>query len=381
MSRPSFCGPAASRDHTSLLLTSPHPYRILAFYLRSKVTPSFTPEIRAKHDLGLTRLNRADITRALKYFGVVNCMPRPDFAVLKSPLQQQSEKLSCEVANLRERSRRKEQVLRIYILADLITRIVYLLRDHFNTSNMSHNAKDALPPSYSESANHAQPSLCSSNLPQTSRGQALLDQLTLTRTNHIQSIITTHILPLIETQASFGIAQTTIAMLPSDIPLPAIEEKSEFSFDTFGTTKPVEVIGFSSEEEPKVVRLEGQMNSTEFWRVQAVIGELERVLREILNASAYLRGPTRPRVGGSEFEEVVGRQSRRYLWSRMIPLMGPEQKSASGNPEVGTRQIDSAGLVLVKARLEEICLRTVNDFGLYDTMSKQCVIVRVDARC
>jgi hypothetical protein len=31
--------------------------------------------------------------------------------------------------------------------------------------------------------------------------------------------------------------------------------------------------------------------------------------------------------------------------------------------------------------LEELCLRTVNEFGLYDTLARQCVIVRVNARC
>jgi hypothetical protein len=239
---------------------------------------------------------------------------------------------------------------------------------------MSREDKDTLPPSYTESTGQTHAPF-RSNLP---RGQALLDQLTLTRTTHIQSIINTHILPLVETQASFGIAQTTIAMLPSDIPLPAIAEKSEFSFDT-ADTKQVEVVGFSSEEEPKVVRLEGQMNRTEFWRVQAVIEELERVLRESLNASAYLRSPTRP--GRSEFEEVVKQSSRRSLLSRVMPSLGSDKKSASGNPEVGVRQMDNVGLVLVKARVEEICLRTVSEFGLYDTMNRQCVIVRVDARC
>jgi hypothetical protein len=237
---------------------------------------------------------------------------------------------------------------------------------------MSREEKDTLPPSYSESTSQTHAPFRSN----TPRGQALLDQLTLTRTTHIQSIINTHILPLVETQASFGIAQTTIAMLPSDIPLPPIEEKSEFSFDT-ANTKQVEVIGFSSEEEPKIVRLEGQMNRTEFWRVQAIIEELERLLRESLNASAYLRSPTRP--GRSEFEEV--KQPKRSLLSRMMPSLGSEKKAASENSEVGGRQMENVGLVLVKARLEEICLRTLSEFGLYDTMAKQCVIIRVDARC
>ncbi|CAO2654224.1 Nn.00g109570.m01.CDS01 [Neocucurbitaria sp. VM-36] len=237
---------------------------------------------------------------------------------------------------------------------------------------MSQNEKDSLPPPYSETY--------TTRTISTSRGQNILDQLTLTRAHHIQSVIDTHIIPLVEAQASYGIAQTTIAMLPSDIPLPVPEEKSEFSFDT-GDSKAVEVIGYSSQDEPKVVRLEGMMNRTEFWRPQAVIVELERVLRESLNASSYLRSPTSAaRLGRSEFEAPL-QQPRRNFLSRLVPSLGPEERSPSGNPEVGTKQLDYGGLVLVKVRLEEICLRTVNEFGLYDTMSKQCIIIRVDARC
>jgi hypothetical protein len=170
-------------------------------------------------------------------------------------------------------------------------------------------------------------------------------------------------------------------MLPSDIPLPPVsekKEKSEFSFST-DDAKAVEVIGFSSEDEPKVVRLEGQMNRTEFWRPQVVIEGLERVLREDLNASPLLgRSPTGM---GRGREETPVRQPKRTLLSRIMPSMGSELRSPSGNPEVGLRQSENTGTVVVKARLEEICLRTVSEFGLYDTMSKQCVIIMIDARC
>jgi hypothetical protein len=169
-------------------------------------------------------------------------------------------------------------------------------------------------------------------------------------------------------------------MLPSDIPLPAVEEKSDFSFDVAGT-KPVEVIGFPSEAEPKIVRLGGEMNRSEFWRVQVVIDELESVLRDRLTESEVLRSPNSPtRLGvpGSEGQK----QPRRSLLSRILPSTGPEQRSPNGNPEVGVRRMESnAGMVLVKARLEELCLRTVSEFGLYDTISRQCVIIRVDAGC
>lgn len=231
---------------------------------------------------------------------------------------------------------------------------------------MSRTEKEELPPSYTEVPNFSRPN--------ANRGQQILDQLTLTRAHHIQLVIDTHIIPLVEERASYGIAQTTIAVLPSDIPLPAVQEKSEFSFD-IDPPKAVEVLGFASDEEPHVVRLEGQMNRTEFWRVQAVIVELERVLRDSLNASPQLRSPIRER---SEFE-TQHRPKRNFL-AKFVGR-GEEERSASGNPEVGIKRVDESGLVLVKARLEELSLRTMSDFGLYDTMSKQCVIIRVDARC
>ena len=99
-----------------------------------------------------------------------------------------------------------------------------------------------------------------------------------------------------------------------------------------------------------------------------------------MNASPVLTGAV-PVEGRTEDMIAPSQQSRRTLLSRVMPSLGPELRSPSGNPEVGVRRRNSAGIVVVKARLEEICLRTVSEFGLYDTMSKQCVIIRVDARC
>jgi hypothetical protein len=179
---------------------------------------------------------------------------------------------------------------------------------------------------------------------------------------------------LVEKRASYGIAKTTIAILPSDIPLPAAREKSEFSFDT-DTSKDVEILGFVSEEEPEIIRLEGQMNRGEFWRVQAVTTELERVLRESLSASSQTRSPIRKR---SEFEKLP--KQKRGFFAKLAGR-GNEERSPGGNPEVGVRRVDESGPVLVKARLEEISLRTLSEFGLYDTISRQCVMVNIDARC
>lgn len=244
-----------------------------------------------------------------------------------------------------------------------------------SSTDMSSFEKEGYLPSYAESVQRP----LNPPTPSTSRGQNILDQLTLVRAQHIRSIIDNHILPVVEEQAAFGIAQSIIALVPSDVPLPAPEEKSEFSFDT-GSSGKVEVIGFSSGEEPKVVRLEGQMNKTEFWRSQAIILELERTLKELLNAGPTLRSSTHLESEGTR-QKTPQRLQKKGLFGRAADAMGQEERSPSGNPEVGVRPVDTAGQVLVKVRLEEICLRTVNEFGLYDTMSKQCVIIRVDARC
>jgi hypothetical protein len=208
---------------------------------------------------------------------------------------------------------------------------------------MSSTEKDSLPPSYTDSI----------PLP-----PSLLTHLSQTRTTHIHSTVTTHILPVISHHASLGIASTTIALLPSDTPLPAVAENPDFTFDT-SNTKAVEVVGFSSGEEPNVIRLEGVMNRTEFWRVLNGDVEVERVQEAVRHQ----------------------RQPQRTFLSRIIPSLKLERRSPGGNPEVGVRQNSATvGSVVVKARVEEICLRTVSEFGLYETMAKQCVVVKVDAR-
>jgi hypothetical protein len=164
-------------------------------------------------------------------------------------------------------------------------------------------------------------------------------------------------------------------MIPSDVPLPALKEKSEFSFDT-GDDKPVEVIGFANDESPRVVRLEGQLNKTEFWKAQGVVSELERILKETLSPEDASRSRAPVEVEPAQPQQT----SRRKFFSKFVPSMGPEQRSPAGNPEVGVRTIENLDAVRVRARLEELCLRTENEFGLYDTLTRQCVIISVDAR-
>lgn len=225
-----------------------------------------------------------------------------------------------------------------------------------------------LPPSYIDSL---RPSLAGSSTGGVSRGQNLLDTLTLTRASTIRSTIYNSILPILSSRAALGIPHTTLALLPSDIPLPPPAEKSEFSFDSYGLEgrkegEDIQVLGFSGDEEPKVIRLSGDVHRTEFWRQRTVIEELERALRDDLNDGRL--------VGTLEVQETNEvKKVKKGLFGR--------GKKAEGQP--GGQKSDgfSGEQVAVRVRLEEICLRTTNEFGLYDTVSRQCVVVKVDARC
>jgi hypothetical protein len=229
---------------------------------------------------------------------------------------------------------------------------------------MSTPEKDILPPPYTSSP-------------------SLLDHLAQTRTHHIHSTIQTQILPHITRRFSAGLATTTIALLPSDTPIPAPRTKSESGFDDSSSTYPtearqkVDIVGFSSDEAPEVVKLEGPMDGSEFWRSEVVVRELERRLGEEVNAGRYVQAASTE----SMIEEIPQKQVKSGFFARMAGK-GPRVAGAKGNLEVYAKRVDDvAGRAAVKVRLEEICLRTVNEFGLYDTLSRQCVVVRVDAGC
>ncbi|EMD97138.1 hypothetical protein COCC4DRAFT_32606 [Bipolaris maydis ATCC 48331] len=255
---------------------------------------------------------------------------------------------------------------------------------------MSEKDSDAAPPPYSPHASSPSPSI--------------LDQLNTTRTQHIESVVDTYILPLIHQRITYAMATTTLALLPSDTSL-APTKSDASSSSSFPQDAPssssdsnsIQVLGFASDTSPPhLIHLSGPINSTEFWKLPTVLHELETVLTARLNPHStaptdppsYRDTTLSPTATGGRSASVQApspRFSRRNLLARVMPSLGPEQASPGNNPEVGVRQVDSAisgtSMVMVKARLEEICLRTVSDFGLYDTISKQCVIIKVDAQC
>ena len=127
----------------------------------------------------------------------------------------------------------------------------------------------------------------------------------------------------------------------------------------------IEIVGWSGGEEPIVVRLQGEENGSGFWKGRGVVGELEKNLRETLNDGPMVGSPVN---GKAQDEKKVVKKG----------LFG--KKGKIDKEDIGVQDRDE-GQVRVEVGLEEVCLRTMSEFGLYETVARMCVVVRVDARC
>lgn len=195
-------------------------------------------------------------------------------------------------------------------------------------------------------------------------GQRLIDQLTAVRSEHTRRIADEHICPSIKRRAEDGLSKTTVVLIPSNL-------------DISRTPNAIEIVDFHGhEEEVEQVQLEGNLNRLEFWRQPGVIKELRYVLEERLSASPILRefGQKSTQVQEPAAASIPTQKKRGFLGrsnSKQTSDITSTPDSAS------SRQIPSVSID-VKVALEEICMRTVSDFGLYETVTQAVVVIKVD---
>jgi hypothetical protein len=133
----------------------------------------------------------------------------------------------------------------------------------------------------------------------------------------------------------------------------------------------------SDEEDISEIRLQGHLNTNEFWRQKDVIQDLERVLQEKLSSSPVFHSQP-----NEEPEPLITSPP-------LSPPPPPERRGFFGRRSSSKQAVQPAPVVVqvvkkgvhVKVELEEVCLRTVSPFGLFETVTRAAVVVRVDARC
>ena len=238
---------------------------------------------------------------------------------------------------------------------------------------MAHNEKYDLP-SYEEST------ASSSFVDRAPRGQQILEQLALTRTKHLRSIVDDRVCPLIEQRAERGLSHTIIALIPPDsLPQHAPADKRPISDSERDSSPAVEVLGLASgDDDVEEVILTGEMDSAAFWRQSEVISELRMMLEDKLLALPRLSRGRITEAGTVQTSSTSAQQQktgpRRGLFGRVkaesnAPVhLKQEQPARRGLPPPTMR---------ITVELQEICLRTLSDFGLYETLTRPAVVIDV----
>ncbi|KAL8690557.1 MAG: hypothetical protein Q9218_004022 [Villophora microphyllina] len=193
---------------------------------------------------------------------------------------------------------------------------------------------NAPPPPYSESVNTT-PS--SNALP--TRASALID---------------TYVLPQLSKDLT-----TIVILVPSDVPTLAGALQSLSSKNAFTGARPGQnIIGFGSHEKPFIFRLTGADNWLAYWRHAAALQELENQLREELYAQGYQVAPCFPPVHSQAHIRIPG--SHEADWSYVESKALKEHEAR------------------ITAKIDEICLRTQNEMGLYESRTGKAIIIKVE---
>ena len=209
-------------------------------------------------------------------------------------------------------------------------------------------------------------------------GEGLVDTLTTVRATHVRSVVDTHVFPLIEDRASRGLAKTTIALIPANV----VTETAAPGAGSFDESLQPEIVGLADSDDDLIgqVRLQGAINRFEFWKQPEVVTELRIVLEDRLASSSRLADwqPELPRPAKRQAvdRDPTPTQKSKSFWGRSSKAAPQQQQQSQvAEPEQGGSIMD------VKVALEEICLRTVSVFGLFETMTRPVIVIRIDARC
>ncbi|KAF5016734.1 hypothetical protein F66182_11486, partial [Fusarium sp. NRRL 66182] len=115
----------------------------------------------------------------------------------------------------------------------------------------------------------------------------LHQQLEDTRLTRVRNILSTYVDPLLAVQGASGIYKTIFLLVPSNVDSLQQQYAPDYSSSYSTPPKEPEVVGFSTTDVVKLIRLKGEENTVEFWRQRAVMEELATNLRMRLKMSGH----------------------------------------------------------------------------------------------
>lgn len=239
----------------------------------------------------------------------------------------------------------------------------------------------------------------------------LHQQLEDTRLTRVRNILSTYVDPLLAVQGASGIYKTIFLLVPSNVDSLQQQYAPDYSSSYSTPPKEPEVVGFSTTDVVKLIRLKGEENTVEFWRQRAVMEELATNLRMRLKMSGHRveeqtldSPPPPPPPTTTQEPSTAVKEKKSGGWFRSKPKKAEKTKSlwettapseaTIVDQKLGWRATHeglpsntpsdkplSRGTVRVLVEWKEICLRVENAVGLYDTQKGYgiCLSVEVGA--
>jgi hypothetical protein len=171
-----------------------------------------------------------------------------------------------------------------------------------------------------------------------------------------------------------------IALLPQNI----LPSSNKLKFNSFQSQQELnsasiggrsyEIMGLAdSDDSFEQVQLDGDMNTHEFWEQPEVLDALRKILANDLATASS--GPSSPIDAKSpSLENQSSLPPRPSDSTRSFSLFGKKSTPKPQAPPPPAPEIE------VYVGLEEVCYRTTSSFGLYETISRPAVFVRIKTR-
>ncbi|KAK2811355.1 hypothetical protein FQN50_002232 [Emmonsiellopsis sp. PD_5] len=265
------------------------------------------------------------------------------------------------------------------------------------SSPFSSRSEDPVP-SYEESlSSTAYGGGISKHVTAPSPSLPLPSHLADTRTQRINSILSTYVDPLLLSQGAAGLYKTNFVLVPS-----SVSSLQDAVSNAYTTPEEPQVVGFPSGGVVKLVRLKGEEHAMEFWRQPAVVAELDSSLKARLVASGHrIYQPTEKTPAITSDTDAASvpspaaastAASKKSFWGRAKSLYASKGQDLNDvvivDSKLGWRAAEPqsegapgkipTGLVSVSVVWKEVCLRISNEMGLYESKKGPALCMTVE---
>jgi hypothetical protein len=229
----------------------------------------------------------------------------------------------------------------------------------------------------------------------------LHQQLDDARLSRVRNVLSTYVDPLLAGQGASGIYRTIFLLVPYNVD--SLQPELQPSYSSYSSPpKEPEIVGFASTDVVKLIRLEGEEHTVQFWRQPAVLEDLATNLRMRLKMSGHRVDEGSPAGQFSTSAVEIGQSAQNNKkptgWFRSRSKKSAAAKSSlwastapseatitdrklgwrSAQEDAGANKSLGRGEVRVAVEWREICLRVETAVGLYDTRKGPGVCLSVE---